>query len=111
MSQNYPKGLRPNKGTGKTARLAAQLAPLEELNKSAADRQAKEHPKSRNGGASQEVGAIVVDNTAATLSADITDVRGGTTIMGLEPVAVVILVGMLIFIAFIAWQISLMPVE
>ncbi|HUS10389.1 MAG TPA: hypothetical protein VMZ30_07970 [Pyrinomonadaceae bacterium] len=95
---------------GDTAQLAAQLAPLEEQNKPAAERQARHAPGS-NGGASQEIGAIVIDNTPASLSADITDVRRGNTFMGMEPVALVILVVMLVFIAFVAWQISLMPVE
>jgi hypothetical protein len=95
---------------GDTAQLAAQLAPLEEQNKGAADRQAR-HALGSNGGASQEIGAIVIDNSPASLSADITDVRRGNTFMGMEPVALVILVVMLAFIAFVAWQISLLPVE
>ena len=33
------------------------------------------------------------------------------TYLGMEPVVLVILGIMLVFIAFIAWQISLMPVE
>jgi hypothetical protein len=95
---------------GDTAQLAAQLAPLEEQNKPAADRQAR-HVLGPDGGASQEVGAIVIDNKPAALSADITEGRYGKTFMGMEPVVLVILVGMLTFIAFVAWQISLLPVE
>ena len=78
---------------------AAQLAPLEEQNKTAA------------GGSVQEAGAIIVDNDSLSLSDDIAEGRRGKQIMGMEPVAIVILVFMLCFIAFIAWQISLMPAE
>jgi hypothetical protein len=95
---------------GETAQLAAQLAPLEEQNKQAAAQQSKK-PSSITGGASQEIGAIVIDNTSAVLSADVAEGRTGKTFLGMEPVVVVILCFMLAFIAFIAWQISLMPVE
>ena len=96
---------------GETAQLAAQLAPLEELNKPAADQQARDLPVAISGGGNQEVGAIVIDNTPANLSPDITEARTGKTFMGMEPVVLVILCGMLAFIVFIAWQISLMPAE
>ncbi len=96
---------------GETDELAAQLAPLEEQNKYAADQQSLQHPVITTEGANQEVGAIVVDNTPAVLSADITDARRGKTYAGMEPVTLVILLGMLVFIVFIAWQISLMPIE
>lgn len=95
---------------GDTAQLAAQLAPLEEQNKQAAAQQT-DKPALITGGASQEIGAIVIDNTPASLSADITEGRSGKTFLGMEPVVLVILGGMLAFIVFIAWQISLMPVE
>jgi uncharacterized membrane protein YdbT with pleckstrin-like domain len=95
---------------GDTAQLAAQLAPLEEQNKRAANRQAR-HVLGSDGGASQEIGAIVIDNTPTSLSADITEARSGKTFMGMEPVVLIILGVMLVFIAFVAWQISLLPVE
>ncbi len=41
----------------------------------------------------------------------IDDEREGASIFRLEPVVVFILVAMLAFIAFIAWQITLMPVK
>ncbi|HVQ38681.1 MAG TPA: hypothetical protein VMS31_14180 [Pyrinomonadaceae bacterium] len=100
---------RRNKGD--TAQLAAQLAPLEEQDKLAAAQQAKDSPSSITGGANQEIGAIVIDNSPVSLSADISEARRGKTFLGMEPVVVVILLGMLAFIVFIAWQISLMPVE
>jgi len=90
---------------GETDQMADQLAPLEEQNKRAADQQSLLRQPSINQGANQEVGAIVIDNTPASLSADITDVRRGKTYMGMEPVTLVILVGMLCFIVFITWPV------
>jgi len=75
---------------------AAQLAPLEEQART---------------GTVQEVGAIIVDNGNLNLSNDVAEGRHGKEILGMEPVAIVILAFMLCFIAFIAWQISLMPPE
>lgn len=75
---------------------AAQLAPLEEQDRT---------------GTVQEAGAIIVDSDNLNLSNDVTEGRHGKQILGMEPVAIVILVFMLCFIAFIAWQISLMPPE
>lgn len=95
---------------GDTAQLAAQLAPLEEQNRQAAAQQTNK-PALITGGASQEIGAIIIDNTPPSLSADITEGRGGKTFLGMEPVVLVILGGMLVFIVFIAWQVSQMPVE
>ena len=110
MNDDLIRRLRPSKRTkGETAQLAAQLAPLEELNKQAA--LAKVRPGSVNGGANQEVGAIVIDDTPASLSEDITDVRRGRTIAGMEPVVLAILCFMAAFICFVAWQISLLPIE
>lgn len=110
MKQSLSDRLHLHKRTkGETAQLAANLAPLEEQNQPAAAQQAR-HARV-NAGASQEIGAIVIDNSPAALSTDITDVRKGQTFMGMEPVVVVILLGMILFIIFIAWQISLLPVE
>ena len=102
MDMNKPfRYLMEHRGEHKkgTRASAAQLAPLEEQNKTAA------------GGSVQEAGAIIVDNDSLSLSDDIAEGRRGKQIMGMEPVAIVILVFMLCFIAFIAWQISLMPAE
>ena len=96
---------------GDRAKLAAQLAPLEEQNKAAAQSQGGTGQPSISKGASQEVGAIVVNNTAGNLSQDIMESSGAETFLGMEPVVIVILGVMLAFIAFIAWQISKMPVE
>lgn len=95
---------------GDTAQLAAQLAPLEEQGTSASDHQMRIHTLAE-GGANQEVGAIVIENHSGTLGKDITDESDVRTFLGMEPVVLVILCGMVIFIIFIAWQISLLPVE
>lgn len=110
MNDDLIRRLRPSKRTkGETAQLAAQLAPREELNRQSA--MAQTRPATVNGGANQELGAIVIDNTPASLSEDITDVRRGRTFAGMEPVVLVILCFMVGFICFIAWQISQMPIN
>lgn len=100
FSHLFEHRLRRRKGD--TAKLAAQLAPPEEQRRSA-----KAHSPS-NHGAVQEHGAIVVDNNNLNLE-EIEDVKHGKTILGMEPIVLAILIGMLLFIAFIAWQISQMP--
>lgn len=101
FSHLFEHRLRRRKGD--TAKLAAQLAPPEEQRRSA-----KAHSPSNHGGAVQEHGAIVVDNNNLNLE-EIEDVKHGKTILGMEPIVLAILIGMLLFIAFIAWQISQMP--
>jgi len=86
---------------GDTAQLAAQLAPLEELDSRRAATQL----------ASPQAGAIVVDNEGLQVPKDIMEGSDEKTYLGMEPVVLVILGFMLLFIAFIAWQISLMPPE
>lgn len=111
MNHNFSR-LRAGKRTkGETAKLAAQLAPLEEHHESATKRQGPQAAVASNGGASQEVGAIVIDNSPTLLSAEIAEGRSSKAFLGMEPVVLVILIGMLFFIAFIAWQISLLPIE
>jgi hypothetical protein len=111
MKENFSHRLHLGKRKkGDTAQLAAQLAPLEEQNKRASDHQMRTHSLTE-GGANQEVGAIIIDNRPGTLGKDITDESDVQTFLGMEPVVLVILGGMIVFIIFIAWQISLMPVE
>lgn len=95
---------------GDTARLAARLAPLEEQETRAAERQ-DGHGRGANKGASQENGAIIVDANNLNLPKGINDEReeGGQKLFGIEPLVLFILGGMLAFIIFIAWQISRMP--
>lgn len=96
---------------GDTAQLAAQLAPLEELDKSSAAKQIGSSPRPGDSQADLQDGVIVVDNDNLHVPQDIMEGGGEKTFLGMEPVVLVILGVMLAFIAFIAWQISLLPVE
>lgn len=111
MKENFSHRLHLGKRKkGDTAQLAAKLAPLEEQNKRASEHQMRTHSLTE-GGANQEVGAIVIENRSGTLGKDITEETSAETFLGMEPVVLVILGGMIIFIIFITWQISLLPVE
>lgn len=101
--------LRGKGRKGDTARLAGQLAPLEEQDKQAARKQSAS-AATTNIGARREDGAIVVDSNG-TFPTGISDNRQEKTVFGIELVVLVILIFMMAFIAFIAWQISLMPVQ
>jgi len=96
---------------GDTAELAAQLAPLEELDRRIAARQIGISPHLGDPQADPHYGAIVVDNEGLHVPADILESGNEKTFLGMEPVVLVILGVMLAFIAFIAWQISQMPPE
>jgi hypothetical protein len=96
---------------GDTAQLAAQLAPLEELDKSSAAKQLGSSPHPGDPLADSQDGVIIVDNDDLNLPKDIMEGSGGGTFLGMEPVVLVILGVMLAFIAFIAWQISQMPTK
>jgi hypothetical protein len=98
--------LRKRRKKGDTAKLAAQLAPLEEQDK----RVAKEHADARglrHAIAHHEPGAIIVEGDRSSIAEDLR--KQNTGVAGLEPVVIVIVCIVLAFIAFIAWQISLMP--
>ena len=99
------------KRKGDTAQLAAQLAPLEEVDKSKAVKQLGVIDRADDPEDDPHFAAIVVDNEGLHVPVDIMEGGNEKTYMGMEPVVLVILGVMLIFIAFIAWQISLMPVE
>ena len=110
MTLRHP--LHRKRKKGDTAQLAAQLAPLEEQNAQAAKRQgANGHGASQNGGLIQEHGALIVDteNLHVLRGMGERGDAGKGRFFGIEPIILVILIAMLIFIAFIAWQISLMP--
>lgn len=96
---------------GDTARLAAQLAPLEEQDKSSAVKQLGSGPHPGDPLADLQDGVIVVDNDNLHVPKDIMEGGDEKTFLGMEPVVLVILGVMLAFIAFIAWQISQMPTE
>jgi hypothetical protein len=112
MSIRHPLRDRHKKRKkGDTAQLAAQLAPLEEQDKHAARRQqgANVYGAGQNGGRLiQETGALIVDTDHLHLAAELTETGGGR-VWDIEPIVLVIVCAMLVFIAFIAWQISLMP--
>lgn len=95
---------RVKRSKGDTSKLAARLAPLEEQKLSSV--MIDQHQAI--GGASQEIGAIVVDRDNLQVPKEMLDSSGGR-FLGMEPVVLVILGLMLCFIAFIAWQISQMP--
>ena len=98
-----------NRKKDDTNQLAAQLAPLEELDKSAAEQQIGNRLESTNGKQQRDYGAIVVDNANLNVPKDIIEGRDEKQFLGMEPVVLVVLIIVLGFIAFIAWQISLMP--
>ena len=93
---------------GDTDQLAAQLAPLEEQDKSAAKQQVGSDFESTGAQQQRNYGAIVVDNVDLNVPKDIIEGRE-EKVLGMEPVVLVVLIIMLVFIAFIAWQISLLP--
>lgn len=93
---------------GETGHLAAQLAPLEEQNKPAAEKQIGSRLELTNGQPQRDFGAIVVENENLNVR-DIIEGRDEKHFLGIEPVVLVVLIIVLGFIAFIAWQISLMP--
>ena len=95
---------------GDTAHLASQLAPLEEQDQQAAMKQSAT-VATLKGGAHQETGAIVVESRDPNFSTDIAEKPPQERLIEIEPLVLVILISMLVFIAFIAWQISLMPVK
>lgn len=100
---------RLGKRKGDTAQLAAQLAPLEELNQTAQKQQGDAITGFHPPVAHQEVGAIVVEGDSINTAED--PRRKPEAMLGLEPVVIVILCLMLGFVAFIAWQISQMPAQ
>jgi len=88
---------------GDTRELAARLAPLEEQKPSGAGR-----PGDSAELVTQEKGALVVGNHKPTLPKDLMEVDARRGFLGVEPVVLAIVGLMLIFISFIAWQISRM---
>ena len=104
--QRHPKFSR-----GNAAQLAAQLAPLEEVDSRSAATQSGRQPGAVGPPVDSHYGAIIVDNESLHVPKDMMEGSDEKTYLGMEPVVIVILAFMLVFIAFIAWQISLMPVE
>lgn len=103
---------RPGKHKkGDTARLAAQLAPLEEQDRQAADQQPENKAAVIKMQSDPGFSAIVVDKDSLQVPQEIREGSDEKTYLGMEPVVIVILAVMLMFIAFIAWQVTLMPAE
>ena len=83
--------------------VAARLAPLEETD-------AFEESPQKDASAHAPDDTIRVDSASVPMPESLVeDEREGASIFRLEPVALFILLAMLAFIAFVAWQISLMP--
>jgi hypothetical protein len=93
---------------GDTDQLAAQLAPLEEQDKQAAAEQIGEVLNTTSGKSDRNYGAIVVDNENLKVPTDIAEEQDEKRFLGIEPVVLVVLLLSLSFIAFVAWQITLM---
>jgi len=104
-----PHFKRKRRRKGDTDQLAAQLAPLEEQDKPAAEHQTGTPLHISSDRTDRHFGSIIVDNEDLTVSADIMEPQGERHFLGMEPVVLVVLILMLGFIAFITWQISLMP--
>jgi hypothetical protein len=100
------KGKRLRHSSKKTdaTEIAEQLAPLEEQDKDAAKRQG-----AAVNGTNHAAGAIVIDKNDLQLPKGVNEVEEGNNASFVEPVVLVIVIVMLAYIAFIAWQISLMP--
>ena len=82
---------------------AERLTPLEETGEFEASPQVDARPRGGDD-------TIRVDSKSVPMPEHLMDdEREGASIFRLEPVVVFILVAMLAFIAFIAWQITLMP--
>ncbi|HJR09252.1 MAG TPA: hypothetical protein VJ842_18480 [Pyrinomonadaceae bacterium] len=112
MKSKFPHRIR-YKGKGKkgdTAQLAAQLAPLEEQDIRVAQQQGGNGSAAKNGGLIQDHGALIVDTEHLNIAKGIGEDED-KHFLGIEPVVLVILIAMLAFTAFIAWQISEMPVK
>ena len=91
-----------------TDELSAMLAPLEELMPEAAP------PPGQHGNGDYHDATIRVDSSSVKAPEQLLDEdepREGLRIFRLEPLVLVILGVMLAFMAFIAWQITLMPAK
>lgn len=104
---SYLLSHRFRRRSGDTRELAERLAPLEEL--AAADSKKPVARFDNSQVVAQEEGAIVVGRNKPALPDDVMDRSDRNGIFGLEPVVIVIVGLLLLFIAFVAWQVSQMP--
>ncbi|HEX7773179.1 MAG TPA: hypothetical protein VF435_12210 [Pyrinomonadaceae bacterium] len=107
-NSSRPHFRRKKRRKGDTDQLAAQLAPLEEQDKPAAEHQIG---APINKASDRYFGEIIVDNDDLNMPADMMETPEKKHFLGMEPVVLVVLILMLGFIVFIAWQISLMPTQ
>ena len=85
--------------------IAERLKPLEDTEEFKDSPQVEARPRAADD-------TIRVDSKSVPMPEHlIDDEREGASIFRLEPVVVFILVAMLAFIAFVAWQITLMPLK
>ena len=104
QKRRYRFGKR--RGKKETAELSARLAPLEET--AAADKMQQAMPE----GQPANDDTIRINTASLNLPKRLVEEeRTGARIFYLDPIVVAILVFMLAFIAFIAWQITLMPAK
>lgn len=83
------------------AKISEMLAPVEEQEGKA---------DAQTGSTGSNGGAIIVDSNSVNISSDLSDEPNSEgLIFGLHPVVIAIVIGALLFISFITWQISLMP--
>lgn len=97
-----------------TDELSAMLAPLEEQKPEAAAPQLNDAQPPANGNGEYHDATIRVDSRSVKMPDRLLDEdepRQGLRIFRLEPLVLVIVAAMLVFMAFIAWQISQMPAK
>ena len=109
MDSSRSRSRRKKRRKDDTDRLAAQLAPLEEQDKPAAEHQIGSPLNSATSQADRYFGSIVVDNEDLKIASDLTENQEEKQFLGMEPVVLLVVILVLSFIGFIAWQISLMP--
>jgi hypothetical protein len=102
---HWPGSGHPHGRDSERGQEAARLTPLEETE------EFKDSPQ-KDGRARVADDTIRVDSRSVPMPEHLIDEdREGASIFRLEPVVLFILVVMLAFIAFIAWQVTLMPVK
>ncbi len=108
-NSSRPHSRQKKRRKGDTDQLAAQLAPLEEQDRPAAEHQIGGHVDAASGVTDRHFGSIIVDSEHLRVGTDFVEREEKKQFLGMEPVVLVVLILMLSFIGFIAWQISLMP--
>ena len=105
----HPHFKRKKRRKRHTDQLTAQLAPLEEQDKPAAEQQIGTPLSATSDLVDPHFGEIIVDNENLKVPTNIVETEEDKYFLGMEPVVLVVLIVLLGFIAFIAWQITLMP--